>query len=996
MQSLHSISDVLRLRETEGIPASSLHGHLGFVRRMRITDKLTGHMGCVNRLSFSSDGNLLLSGSDDLTLRVWDVAERKCRAVVQTGHLNNIFGVRFLPHSNNEWLASGAMDGQVRVTHVNETTYKDWDCHKAYVKTVEVDHNDRNVVISASEDATVREFDVREPRLRTPGDPGSSNVCIRVSEGGKLVGVKSALLSPLNSHHLIVAASDPYIRIYDRRLSSAHSSDSSSSVSSSTSALGGCVQKLCPSHLAKTAPEFGSVSSHGAFSYASHAAYSSDGRRAIASYYGEHVYVFDLERGPLSSMPEKPSLRIPSFSQRSCSRDSANELLDVACGSLLEDSWTHAIGKLNQLLNADSRCVAAYLFRAEALLRRKWIGDFRRALADIDMLRDLVARNSSWVDELRKGAPIPNKLYSPVLEMLRIRAILGVTLPRAGLLPPHRLKDRECRRIYSRLLFVWEAIDKHMKALQDLFGGGSMSSWAPYLQACIPCNQAAGPASREKDNLRYESKNALKVSRQIVETVVTHPQRVRARVERQMAKMRAQPSDKGGRGSIRRGWRTFSEEEEDSESDLDMPHTGEVASGEPKVATHDDAGGGPAANDSEGNPSKGQARERQGDLRSSGRRSSRARTRASRRTRVSWLRRRALLGDGGGEFPDYLEVLASEGPETTSRPGRVRSCEGAASASSAERASDPSQRAAHDAAAQDAAAEATGSDVGARSAADRGRDGRAQEVRDRGEEHEGAPEGRSPSNEAPVRNSGSASGVSDSTGKCDGESHGDGHDRGSDLGVDVRKRGRRESTTKRRRRASEVAGSEKPRQTREDLNWKDVQAAEDFFWGSSFDLGYVGCYVGHCNIATDIKEANFFGTLDQVILSGSDDQHLYFWDAKTGSLLSRLRGDGQIVNAVQGHPFRSLIASSGIDYPIKLWTPRSLNGRREADSVEHLEEQYLANYENAQAIAASNTWNLEIDPAWSRGPAEGDVRLFFGRTGVGVGEVTEMVECSIM
>ena len=67
---------------------------------------------CVNRLAWSEDGTLLVSGSDDRSMRVWrytgDGAQQPL--VVDTLHQGNIFGVAFLPATDNRELVSGAMD----------------------------------------------------------------------------------------------------------------------------------------------------------------------------------------------------------------------------------------------------------------------------------------------------------------------------------------------------------------------------------------------------------------------------------------------------------------------------------------------------------------------------------------------------------------------------------------------------------------------------------------------------------------------------------------------------------------------------------------------------------------------------------------------------------------------------------------------------------------------------------------------------------------------
>ncbi|KAA8528339.1 hypothetical protein F0562_035694 [Nyssa sinensis] len=80
-------------------------------------------------------------------------------------------------------------------------------------------------------------------------------------------------------------------------------------------------------------------------------------------------------------------------------------------------------------------------------------------------------------------------------------------------------------------------------------------------------------------------------------------------------------------------------------------------------------------------------------------------------------------------------------------------------------------------------------------------------------------------------------------------------------------------------------------------------------------------YVGHCNVGTDIKQASFLGQRGEYVASGSDDGRWFIWEKRTGRLIKMLLGDGAVVNCVQCHPFDCVVATSGIDSTIKIWTP---------------------------------------------------------------------------
>ncbi len=78
--------------------------------------QLAGHDKPVRSVAFSPKGDLLLSGSDDNTIRVWDTASGKPLRALR-GHGNAVRSVEFSP--DGQWVLSGGEDQKVRV----------WDVH---------------------------------------------------------------------------------------------------------------------------------------------------------------------------------------------------------------------------------------------------------------------------------------------------------------------------------------------------------------------------------------------------------------------------------------------------------------------------------------------------------------------------------------------------------------------------------------------------------------------------------------------------------------------------------------------------------------------------------------------------------------------------------------------------------------------------------------------------------------------------------------------------
>ncbi|CAI2321746.1 unnamed protein product [Caenorhabditis sp. 36 PRJEB53466] len=109
-------------------------------------------------------------------------------------------------------------------------------------------------------------------------------------------------------------------------------------------------------------------------------------------------------------------------------------------------------------------------------------------------------------------------------------------------------------------------------------------------------------------------------------------------------------------------------------------------------------------------------------------------------------------------------------------------------------------------------------------------------------------------------------------------------------------------------------------------------------------VDYVQRFTGSTNHQTDIKEANFFGSRDQFIVAGSDCGHMYIWSRDTSKLLGIWKADDHILNICQPHPDLFLLATSGIEDDIRLWSPQleradEYVSRKVADPYEFMEKK---------------------------------------------------------
>ena len=56
-------------------------------------------------------------------------------------------------------------------------------------------------------------------------------------------------------------------------------------------------------------------------------------------------------------------------------------------------------------------------------------------------------------------------------------------------------------------------------------------------------------------------------------------------------------------------------------------------------------------------------------------------------------------------------------------------------------------------------------------------------------------------------------------------------------------------------------------------------------------------------------------------MAGSDDGSFFIWNRKTTNIVKIIKGDESIVNCLQPHPSTCMLATSGIESVVRLWSP---------------------------------------------------------------------------
>lgn len=348
-----------------------------------------------------SVSSTLISGSDDVQIIIWDAVGHRKIKTIETSHEGNIFSVKYVPHTNNSKIASGAADCKVRVTDVvEEKEVFSCKCHRSRIKRLATSQQIPSLFWSSSEDGLILEYDLRSPHTCS-GVPSNCliNLCTHM---GFTAEAKCIAINPLRSELIAVGTNDPFIRLFDRRMISkcpketkptsdyqAMSRTTAERLQHEPILTSACATFFVPGHLPHRRPDLRTKLACKSLA-CTYVAFSPNGSELLANLGGEQVYLFDtFKRTPHKSFcinfkangfcsavaPDNPIVNLKLTPQ-------AEELKIRANVEYEMKHYSRAIKLYNEAIALYPRGAVLYNNRASAYLQRRWDGDLYAALRD--------------------------------------------------------------------------------------------------------------------------------------------------------------------------------------------------------------------------------------------------------------------------------------------------------------------------------------------------------------------------------------------------------------------------------------------------------------------------------------------------------------------------------------------------------------------------------------------------------------------------------------
>ena len=142
----------------------------------------SGHQGIVLGVDFSPDGELIVSGSGDTTIKIWQ-REGKLLNTIE-GHVDSVQDVIFSP--DGQTIASGSEDATARLWDLQGKLLRTFDSHESTVNRLTYSP-DGKLIATASEDKTVKLWNRTGEKIKTLEGHEAGVVSVAFSRDGQLI-----------------------------------------------------------------------------------------------------------------------------------------------------------------------------------------------------------------------------------------------------------------------------------------------------------------------------------------------------------------------------------------------------------------------------------------------------------------------------------------------------------------------------------------------------------------------------------------------------------------------------------------------------------------------------------------------------------------------------------------------------------------------------------------------------------------------------------------
>uniref|UniRef100_A0A8C8EZR4 Uncharacterized protein n=1 Tax=Oncorhynchus tshawytscha TaxID=74940 RepID=A0A8C8EZR4_ONCTS len=870
-------------------------GRREFVQRLKLEATLNVHDGCVNTISWNDTGEYILSGSDDTNLVITNPYNRKVKATIRSGHRANIFSAKFMPQTSDQQIISCSGDGIIYYTHTEKSPDINRQCQFTchYGTAYEIMTVPNDPYTFLS---CGEDGTVRWFDLRTKTsctkEDCKDDILINCRRAATSISI-----SPLVPYYLAVGCSDSSVRIYDRRMLGTRATGNYMG----RGTTGMCV-RFVPAHLSNKSCRVTSL------------CYSGDGQEVLVSYSSDYVYLFDPNND------QARELKGPSEERREELRQPPVKRLR------LRGDWSDT-GP-----------------RARPESERERDGEQSPNVSLMQRMSDMLSRWFEEASEAQGSRGTTRPQTRPTGTLPRIEG--APTIPTLPTIPPPQAASALEGSVEMEASAVNPVPVPISKSTSSSGSSSTVTAHPPSTSSSMEssvlpsCALTTSPDSEQRSQADMAVTSTPTPTPTAEATLSDSPSSV---VNKQLGSMTldeqqgASEAVSAGASSIKVKTLSASASVTGTSSGSGAPSSStgpggsRASTAEPVLSLHystegtttstikldftdewsrrapssrglgasSSRGSGVSSGESKPSEAAGAAQTREGPLAESSASEQVAVSEPSGQSRSAASHTDPLCEAGGASFSS---TQGSTQAQATAQASSVGDCV----------TTTPLER---------------NQGVGAEDTT-----GGCRREEPVGEEGHGGPGGQG----VPTGPGGQGQ---------PSRSHQDSDDSDDDpiLIPSARYRGGQGQRRSAAARIQELFRRRKERREMEESETQNIRRP-------SVKM----VYKGHRNSRTMIKESCFWG--NNFVMSGSDCGHIFIWDRHTGEHLMLLEADNHVVNCLQPHPYDPILASSGIDYDIKIWSPLEASpsfNRVLADEVITRNELMLEETRNTITVPAS-------------------------------------------